>query len=119
MVNTKLLADQWIAEIMIDEGLVDPDRESHFSSELFGLIYDDPAVAWEVIKEISRRDLTDWATANFSSGPLTTFVDQHATAYREDIVKFYEENSSFRRQLLGIVFLEKLTVIFGDGFTIG
>jgi hypothetical protein len=107
------IADGWIAEISENDGVVDPNRNMEISFVLDDCIYSDPVRAWSIIKRISQTDMTSWAEANFSAGPLTTFVSRHGICLADQIRLHSREHPRFHDHLLGVVFQDMIREILG------
>lgn len=111
MTNTEI-ADGWIAEISLNEGVVDSNRCLDVAFVLDDIIDSDPERAWSIITRMSGTEMTPWASANFMAGPLTTFVDRHGQQFAERIRYYCIEHPEFRNDLGGVVFQDKVTAIF-------
>jgi hypothetical protein len=105
------IADGWIAEISENDGVVDPNRNMEIAFVLDDYIYSDPVRAWSIIKRISQTDMTSWAEANFSAGPLTTFVSRHGIRNADQIRFHCREYPRFHDHLLGVVFQDMVREI--------
>jgi hypothetical protein len=105
------IADGWIAEISVNDGVVDPNRDMEIAFLLDDCIYSDPRRAWSIIKRISQTDMTSWAEANFSAGPLTTFVSQHGVRFADQLRLYCREHPRFHDHLLGVVFQDMVSEI--------
>lgn len=101
------IAEGWISDMSIDEGIIDPDRESFFYDTLDGYIYSNPSRSWDIIKEISKRKLPPWIIENFSAGPLSSFVYRNGIDFKSEIKKFYKENKNFRDCYGGVIFTKQ------------
>jgi hypothetical protein len=110
------LAKAWIDEISLNDGVVDPDRAMNYAFILDDHIHDNPEFAWSVIKTISQSQLTNWVSANFSAGPLSSFILYNDLKFLDEIRAFAEQSESFKDHLYGIVFSDRLKNIFGENF---
>lgn len=105
------IADGWIAEISENDGVVDPNRTFDIAFVLDDCIYSDPTRAWLIIKRISQTNMSSWAEANFSAGPLTDFISRHGGSFAEQIRTHCRDHPRFSDQLLGVVFQDDVNEI--------
>jgi len=110
------LAKAWIGEISQNDGVVDPLRPSEFAHMLDKHIYNNAEFAWSVIKTISASPMSEWATENFSAGPLSSFISRNHKEFADKIRNLYDDSAIFREHIEGVIFLDDLRLIFGDNF---
>jgi hypothetical protein len=77
MMTDTEIANGWIAEISVNNGVVDPDRCVDVAMVLDDVIHSNPERAWAIITMMSQTTMSRWALENYCAGPLTTFVSQH------------------------------------------
>jgi hypothetical protein len=111
------IADGWIVEISENDGVVDPNRNMEIAFVLDDYIYSDPVRAWSIIKRISQTDMTSWAEANFSAGPLTNFISQHGVHFADQLRIYCREHPRFHDHLLGVVFQDMVSEILSGSVT--
>ncbi|MGV3512508.1 MAG: DUF6869 domain-containing protein [Novosphingobium sp.] len=111
MITDAEIADAWIAEISVHEGVVDPNRCADVAFMLDDIVETDPERAWSIITRISGRGMSSWATENFSAGPLTTFVDRHGKQFAELMRSYCIDHPEFRDHLFGVVFQDQVRAI--------
>ena len=102
------LALAWIEEISINDSVVDPNRTFDVAFSVDELIDRNPAKTWAVITSISQMQMSSWAEANFSAGPLSSFVFRYGSRYSQEIRELACANPVFEKQLLGVVFQEEV-----------
>jgi len=93
------LAETWIAL-----QYANPSTDAHESNfwahnEVDSLLTSDPDRAWEIIKEILKKDESDFIISNLAAGPLEDLLVRHREDYIERIEQYSNINHRFRTML--------------------
>lgn len=105
--DTDAIAKAWIAESLanLTIALGEP-IEVEYADLLDWLIFSQPSVAWEVLKNISRDQRVDPVDDVFGIGPLSSFILRCGTEFHENIHDFWKLDYRFREQYKMVVFTD-------------
>jgi len=73
-----------------------------FGDSLFDACTEEPEIAWQVIIEISRRDLSDEQAGMLAAGPLETLLAWHSVNFIDRVIDEAKRSPRFC-QFLGVV----------------
>jgi len=65
-------------------------------ADLYSLVEEQPATAWELICAIAAQCRTNWECATLSAGPLENFIGKYGTQFRREIENELSRNEGFR-----------------------
>jgi hypothetical protein len=103
--DTDAIAEAWIAERLANLAVAQGEPiEVEYTDLLYGLIFEQPSLAWEVLKKISSDPLADPVDDVFGIGPLSSFIFGCGLDFREEIHGFWKLNYRFRQQYKMVVF---------------
>ncbi|APZ99296.1 hypothetical protein BWQ93_12985 [Sphingopyxis sp. QXT-31] len=102
--DTGAIAEAWIAERLANLTVAQGEPiEVEYTDLLDGLIFAQPSVAWEALKNISRDQRVDPVDDVFGMGPLSSFIFRCGVDFRKEIHDFWKLNSRFRGQYKMVV----------------
>lgn len=79
------------------KGSATPDEDAEEAwAELYSLVEEQPATAWDLICAIAAQCRTEWECATLSAGPLENFVGKYGTRFRLEIENELSRNEGFR-----------------------
>jgi hypothetical protein len=79
------------------KGPVPPDEDAEEAwADLYSLVEEQPATAWELICAIAAQCRTEWECATLSAGPLENFVGKYGPQFRREIEHELSRNEGFR-----------------------
>jgi hypothetical protein len=102
------IADGWITEAIANQAVPAGEAiDDEFSYALGSLMFEDPAIAWAVLKTISQDHRVDVVDDVFGMGPLSSFVLHHGTDFQKPIHDFWRADLRFREQYKMVLFCDE------------
>ncbi|AMU93606.1 hypothetical protein AOA14_03170 [Sphingopyxis terrae subsp. terrae NBRC 15098] len=118
--DTEAIAEAWIAERLANLTVAQGEPiEVEYTDLLDGLIFAQPSMAWEALKNISRDERVDPVDDVFGMGPLSSFIFQCGVDFREEIHDFWKLNYRFREQYKMVVFRDIAEAIIAPDSIVG